>query len=256
MVTIHMRDGSLMKLDVRSRTEQWPYVTGEYEPASQHILTRLLPDGGIALDVGANVGLLTVPLGRRLQQLRGRLYAFEPVPENFARLVENVELNALADTVECYQLALGDSDGQIPFHREGTGTASTGNAVVALGRVVTEDGMQPTASAQMITLDGWNEQVRLQRCDLIKVDIEGYEYEFLRGAIRFVETLRPIIYGEFNRYFLTQFGHSFTCLRTCWNHMGTLRWRSNGGVSYPLGGRMVWRTSCWFHASACLPSTM
>ena len=73
--------------------------------------------------------------------------------------------------------------------------------------------MQPTASARMITLDGWNEQAQLERCDLIKVDIEGYEYEFLCGAMRFVEAFRPIIFGEFNRYFLRQFGHSFACFR-------------------------------------------
>jgi FkbM family methyltransferase len=76
-------------------------------------VSACLSAGDDVLDIGANVGLWSVQLGRRLAALGGRVWAFEPVATNFARLERNVLLNGLGRTkVTTIRTALGDEEGR------------------------------------------------------------------------------------------------------------------------------------------------
>lgn len=208
LVTFTMRDGSRMRVDLRSRTEIWAYWTGEYDYDIIRRLATCLTPGCVVFDVGANVGFYTVALARRLQALGGgALYAFEPVPTNFARLQEVVRLNALEDTVHPVNVALGDEEGAISLYMEDTNRASTGNAVLVKGTV----GAEVTANtrAAITRLDALARERNIPSCRLIKIDVEGAELMFLRGGASFLRRCRPIIYGEFNAHWMRQFGHSF-----------------------------------------------
>jgi hypothetical protein len=61
---VKMRDGTSMRLDVRSRTEQWSYWTGAYDNDIISRLSNCLKEKCIVFDVGANIGFYSVPLGR------------------------------------------------------------------------------------------------------------------------------------------------------------------------------------------------
>jgi hypothetical protein len=67
---IEMRDKSLMQLDVRSGTEQWPYWTGSYDDEIISKLSSCLKENCVVLDVGANIGLYSVALGNKLKALK------------------------------------------------------------------------------------------------------------------------------------------------------------------------------------------
>ena len=70
------------------------YLTGEAEPEVQQLLAELIEPGQTVYDVGANIGFFTI-LCSRLVGPEGRVYAFEPIPQNLAALRHNIELNGL-----------------------------------------------------------------------------------------------------------------------------------------------------------------
>lgn len=206
--TVKMLDGSWMQLDVRSRTEQWPYWTGSYDNDIIERLSSCLKENCIVFDVGAHIGFYSVALGRKLKALSGQLYAFEPVKSNFERLTTNILLNNLEEIVSAHNIALGDAQGIVEMCMENENNSRTGNAVMVKGEIPTDYfGMNSTASLTM--LDSFVKEQQIDNCHLIKIDVEGSEVMFLRGGISFLRKTRPIIYGEFNSYFLPKFGHSF-----------------------------------------------
>lgn len=207
LATVRMRDGSLMRLDVRSRTEAWAYWTGEYDAAIISRLRTCLTPGSVVLDVGANVGFYSIALGNALKNLGGRLFAFEPVPSNMRRIEEAVRLNDLDHTVRAFNVALGDEEGSIDMFMEDDNGAITGNAIMVTASVAGE--IVQNVSARVTRLDTFAAEQHIDSCRLIKIDIEGAEVMFLRGALGFVTAHRPIIYGEFNSYWIKRFGCSF-----------------------------------------------
>ena len=209
IATIRMRDGSRMRIDVRSQTERWAYWTGEYDHQIISRLSACLQPGWTVFDVGANVGFYSIALGNKLKALGGALHAFEPVRSNFDRLMHCIELNSLQAIVRAHNVALGDQEGTIDLHMQDTDNASTGNAVMLMGKVIEEDRLSANARARLTPLDTFAPEQRIERCDLIKIDVEGAEVMFLRGGSTFLSKHRPIIYGEFSPYWLKQFGHSF-----------------------------------------------
>jgi hypothetical protein len=78
--------------------------TGTFAPKVTEILTKFFgPEGGTYLDIGANIGLMTIPFARNP---RIHCLAFEPEPVNFAMLQQNVARNAPGSSVEFHQIAL------------------------------------------------------------------------------------------------------------------------------------------------------
>jgi FkbM family methyltransferase len=206
--TVRMQDGTLMQLDVRSRTEQWPYWTGTYDNDMILKLSNCLRERCIVFDVGAHIGFYSIALGQKLSSLDGVLHAFEPVKSNFDRLTTNISLNGLEKTVLAHNVALGNSEGVIQMSMENTKNAKTGNAVMVKGEI-SSTYFGSNSTAHLTQLDTFVKEQNIQRCHLIKIDVEGAEVMFLRGGMSFLSQTRPIIYGEFNNYFLPRFGHSF-----------------------------------------------
>jgi FkbM family methyltransferase len=207
LAQVRMKDGSLLILDVRGSTEATAYWAGGYDTEVIRRLSGLLEPGAVVLDVGANVGFYTVPLARRLSALGGHLYAFEPIPSNFRRLQDVIQLNGLAEAASAFCLALGDREAEVEFWLDDRDPAGTGNAVLVQGTV----GERLTANtpAVMTPLDAFALKHGIGRCDLIKVDVEGAELLFLQGAQQFLQKTRPVIFGEFSAYWMAQFGYSF-----------------------------------------------
>jgi FkbM family methyltransferase len=204
---VTMRNGTIMIIDLRSRMERHVFWRGTYEDDDVRLLASLLPPGAVMLDVGANIGLLAVPFCRLLQARGGKLYAFEPLPANFARLCENLRLNFLESVCEPFHMALGNVSGIAAIEMDDDAAAVTGNAVVHV--VAPADGPDdgsggsakpwcPVAPVRVSTLAEWSACHELDRCDLIKIDIEGGEYSFFQAAGNFLLKHRPVVYCELN----------------------------------------------------------
>lgn len=149
------------------------YYTGTYERGTMDLLSCLLKPGDCFVDVGANIGLMTVHAAR-IVGMGGHVYAFEPNIETHRLLQQNIKLNDLR-CVELSTKALGAaSSAGVLYDRW---ESSRGSASMV------SDGKESTGLPVVIsTLD--IEIQAGQRVDLLKMDIEGYELEALKGAQR------------------------------------------------------------------------
>lgn len=151
------------------------------------LLPRVGPDS-VVWDVGANVGLHAVLLSKRANL--GRVIAFEPVPSTVARLHENLQLND-AHNVSVEEVALSD--------HSGTGTMRLFRSAPGCNHLIAEGDhvSGPSRSVRVETADQfWRSSGALP--DVIKVDVEGFEPAFVRGARQVLTERRPLILMEVN----------------------------------------------------------
>ncbi|MBW3557278.1 MAG: FkbM family methyltransferase, partial [Actinobacteria bacterium] len=156
---------------------------GRYEPGIGHLLRRVLPVDGVAVDVGANIGVLT----RLMAELapRGRVYAFEPAAENFGYLQRNV---AGLDHVQVRRAAVVDREGPVNLEF---------NQAYPAGSFVSGPGGQGE-QVEGVRLDSWAAGVALPRLDVLKIDVEGAEPSVLAGARDLIRRHRPVTVVECN----------------------------------------------------------
>lgn len=196
--------GVAMRIDLRSKAEWRAYWTGKYDDDVIDTLLDLVDRRGDVLDVGAQVGFYTLAFAEELTS--GTVHAFEPVRSNAQRLRENVEENRKEEVVDVYQIALGGQEKRAHVEVEGEGRSTTGNAFEVRGEV--EEFAEGTETVEYLPLDSVAE-IDPENCRLIKVDIEGGEVDFLKGAEKFIRKGRPYIYGEFNAFWLEMYGQDF-----------------------------------------------
>ncbi len=124
------------------------------------------------VDVGAGMGDFTVHAARLCP--RGKVYAFEPLPESFVRLAEHLRLNGVAN-VSAFPEAIAGADGTLALY---TVTGLSGQHRTA-GEGADRSGAAITVRAT--TLSAAFERLAIARCDFLKIDCEGAEFEILLG---------------------------------------------------------------------------
>ncbi len=162
---------------------------GEFSELESQILLQLLPGGGTAVEVGANVGAHTVALARKAGPT-GRIYAYEPQPVIFQNLCANLALNGLTN-VYPYNQACGAEADNMRFPDINYGVKGNFGGVSLEMLPDVETGMM----IDIIPLDS----LRLRRCDLLKIDAEGMEQPVLDGAEALIKSCAPILYLENDR---------------------------------------------------------
>lgn len=231
MREVTMRDGSRARWDLRDDAEALACWLGEADDAVRGALLARVPSDAVVLDVGANVGWWTVPLARRLGPTGGRVIAFEPVPANRARLEWAIDANGVRRSVEVVPVALGERSGELGMWLKSAETgAGSGTAALVTGEGASH------LRVPVTTLDAWTQEHAVERCELMKLDIEGAELMMLRGAERFIARTRPLIFGEFEAYWLSTFGASFVDVAAWATRMeyAMQRWDARAARFVPL----------------------
>ncbi|KWA08312.1 FkbM family methyltransferase [Burkholderia cepacia] len=146
-----------------------------------------LPDDAIAVDGGANAGLVCVPIAHRLRARGGRVYAFEPQRTLFHALGGTVALNQL-DNVHLLNMGLAGANGTMKVPDVDYGQDADFGQVSLVGAHA--EGGTPTPVVRLDALG-------LSRLDFLKLDVEGMEIDALRGARRLIETHLPWCWVEY-----------------------------------------------------------
>ena len=165
---------------------------GTYEPGLRAILGALLGPGAVAMDVGANVGWHTLLMAKRVGD-QGRVLAVEANPSVRARLADNVAVNRFA-RVEIVPYALAAHEGRVEFYGPAQDDADSGNGhvVAAADRPRTD-----VLTVEARTLDAVVAAAGLERLDVIKIDVEGYEWPVLQGSETTLARFRPHVIFEY-----------------------------------------------------------
>lgn len=144
-------------------------ISGTWEPHVTAAFRELLSREDVCVDVGANIGYFTL-LASQLVGPSGRVYAFEPLPSVYAMLRSNLELNSVTN-VTALCVAAGDTDGRAHLYVAPSGHSSIrpldARSTLMTVRTCRLDSIVPTSD--------------LARIKLVKIDVEGYEPEVVRG---------------------------------------------------------------------------
>lgn len=190
-------DGSRFEfLDiVTSKTPQ--YVANEINTDSYNIKSIDFKPGDVVIDIGANIGMLSIFLAKRYPFLK--IYAFEPANLNYNNFLKNIEINGVEpNTITVEKLAVtGDARTvTLGFNT----TNSGGSGLVEYGfkgkGFISKDEDKDIKS---ITLDQIFEKYDIKNVKLLKIDCEGSEFEILKNCkkknLKKIKNLR----GEFHQ---------------------------------------------------------
>jgi FkbM family methyltransferase len=164
--------------------------TGTYEDEINKLIRISLKNGGNALDIGGNIGLQSI----RMSQCAGpagKVYAFEPLNYLQQKFTRNMLLNK-ADNVTLFPYALSDKESQADFT---INTNSWNQGTFSLNN--NGNGTE----VQQVTIkiaDNFAEIKGLASLDLIKIDVEGFEYQVLLGLTQALKKHKPRIIFEYD----------------------------------------------------------
>ncbi len=162
-------------------------LTGTYEPHLQRILDQYVQPGDVCLDIGANVGAMSLSLAKRAGHA-GSVHAFEPAPMLFERLQRNIALNpSHTPTITAHNLGVGAQSGTLHWLQS---SAGEGN-----GRLL-EHAAPGSISVAVVTLDTFAADNDVQRIDFMKIDVERMELEVVRGGRALLAAHMPVILFE------------------------------------------------------------
>lgn len=194
-------DGVPLRLDESLR--RWN-IDGE-EALQKELRSRIKP-GDLVVDIGANFGLHTLYAAHLVSE-SGQVVAFEPVPANLALLRRNLHLSKLTDRVDIQAAAVSNS-------REATlEIFCPDEAVAVTASLANETGAGTPVQVANLRLEEF-EFPDGRAPAVIKIDVEGAEFEVLKGARGLLARDSPVLLIEIHEYALGDFRTSVTELET------------------------------------------
>ncbi len=160
----------------------------------------MIPSGTNVLDIGANIGIMSYYLSKRVST--GKVYAFEPMPQNLATL-QWIKKKFRLDNVSISDVALGNEDGTIEMVMPVIDNVKKQGLSHVISDDIKDFNEGDTFTTTITKLDnvGYLKDTRLSA---IKIDVENFEYHVFLGAEALIKTNMPIVYCELwdneNRY--------------------------------------------------------
>jgi FkbM family methyltransferase len=180
-VHLRLKDDLLVLIDpVKDNgVEHSLYYTGTYEMGTLNLLKRFLQDGDTFVDVGANIGLMSLFVAKYVGE-HGKLIAFEPHDQTRSIAHHNIEINGLESIVELRAERIGARNENKMLYDNWSvnrGAASLIHGDKEAGKAV-----------EIVSLD---QVIGDEDIKMIKIDVEGYELEALKGAQGILKRAKP-----------------------------------------------------------------
>ncbi len=197
----------------------------------ESIVKKYLTPNAISLDIGANIGTMSVALSRFTPE--GKIFSFEPSLINYNFLNKNLSENK-CHNCKTYQLAVGEGGrGMLQFHDT---TFGAGSHVVSdhhmISSMVKSDVNKPkkfflsffekilkrklrkniaensikenserkSIDVNQVSIDDWARENNIENLDFVKIDVEGFEYEVITGMKKSIKKFDPVVFIEFNSW--------------------------------------------------------
>jgi len=168
-----------------------------HEPLHTKLLIKKLDSGMVCVEVGANIGYYAL-LESKLVGESGKVICIEPSPINFQYLTKNIKLQNLKN-LEVHNLACGEKDGIIKFL---VSNHSNWSRVMNKNEKIETDDLTKIIDIPIKKLDTFLKEKNELKIDLIRMDIEGYEFNAMKGMIETIEKHSPMLVIEFHNELL------------------------------------------------------
>jgi FkbM family methyltransferase len=189
----------LMRLNLQNWSDRRAYFSGRYyQPGITRLLETLLRPGDQYVDVGANIGLTALLARSRIGEA-GKGVAFEPNPAAFARLQSNFEMNRVTN-FQLVPRAVADSESVL--------TLFVPRDEMLLGTFVPEKAEGTRVEVRTEPADRYVADFEAEKPTLIKIDVEGYELQVLRGIRSLLARPNAMVVTEIADDKLRRAGHS------------------------------------------------
>jgi FkbM family methyltransferase len=166
-------------------------MAGGYELEVIGIVQKYVKPGMIAMDIGANVGAISIALADKVGP-DGMVFSFEPGPATFSRLERNLSLNpSIASIISPQNMGCSEKNGVMVYHEL---AHARGNAT--LGDLDAEWEAYESHEVAVIKIDSFVAEKGLRKVDFMKVDVERMEFNVLLGAKLTLEKFHPVICYE------------------------------------------------------------
>ncbi|MFK7971228.1 MAG: FkbM family methyltransferase [Bacteroidia bacterium] len=163
-----------------------------WEKTSRSLWEKHCEKAETILDIGANTGLFA--MFAQASNPAAKVIAFEPQPNIFSTLQKNSTLNG--SKVICEQLALSDQEGELPFYNYGEGAFAHHNTTAGSLNAEWRTTDQQSIKVRVATLEAYLTQNKIEKVDLIKLDVETLEPEVLAGYGPLLAEHRPVVLLE------------------------------------------------------------
>ncbi len=204
------RRGVTWELDLSEGVDLAIFIFGRFERATSNAFTRLVQSGMTVFDIGANIGSHTLPLAKLVGD-EGRVVAVEPTHWAFSKLTRNADLNPdLTGRIELLKAAIVEDPTQRPANLYARWTLTSPSKRDTCRHPVHLGELESAEGAATFTLDELT--ARAGPPDLLKVDVDGYEYHVLSGGRKTLTAHRPRILIELCPYLHREPGRDFAAL--------------------------------------------
>jgi len=237
---VRLDKGFRMNLDLADPEQLKVYFYGHYhERYEADLVQLLLEDDDVFWDVGANVGYFTLVAATALNH-RGRIIAFEPGKNAYARLVSNLALNPYRN-IQAFAVAVTDREGEAVLHLLGDIADSSASLYLAAQSQAGQE------VCRTVALDHFLDSQGLRPPDLIKLDAEGAELAVLKGAKGIISHTPPLFLMEMEEKNLVAAGASKAAvaqfLTGCGYraaHLSKGRWSATADLAGVKGRNIFW----------------
>ncbi len=178
--------GSKMYLSLKDKGISRDLIlAGTREPTHTKLMQDVLKPGDVVVDIGANIGYYALMEARAVGKA-GQVYAIEPVPANMAMLKRNIKLNGYKN-IKTFALAIGGGNKKEYIY---LATKSNLSTLTKNESDKMDLRIKDKVPVQVVTLDTFLKDKKFP--DVIRMDVEGYETEIIKGMKSILTRLRPL----------------------------------------------------------------
>lgn len=179
--TVATLEGMTLALDLGEMIDVCVYLQ-KFERDVVGAIERFCRPGWVVLDIGANIGAHSLRFAKATGP-QGKVYSFEPTDFAYRKLQKNISLNAFSH-VYPFQIALADQNLRKQNINFRSSWRTDGKRVEGSGFV------------DLVRLDDWCLENKVERVDLIKLDVDGNEFSVLSGGRELLNRVRPLLFME------------------------------------------------------------
>lgn len=180
-------EGVTLELSSISHIDRLLISKSGHDPIVKEMIHSQLQQGGVFIDVGANIGYFSI-MAARIPNVH--VFAFEPSPRELSRLYRNISLNELAGTLTVFPYGLSEQESVLPLHLSEAWNPGM-NSVLDLPDEIK---CIKTVNRDFVPLSMLLSDCICSRVRLCKIDVEGYELFVLRGMEARIDTMTNAVF--------------------------------------------------------------